>query len=222
MKRILKKLPLELVSIVIILSVLLGVSASVSGSIEDGFDETTSAMVSEDVAALITTVAFTTVETCTTTQTSTLPETTAAVETTASTTKKAVPATKKKPVTTTKRTTAAADTTVGDDVQADAPSSGELVCLGNFKLTFYCGGPCCNGKWAGMTSTGAPMIEGRTIAVDKSIIPLGTSVYIEGMGWYVAEDVGGGIRGKHIDIYVSDHQRATQMALRYRNVYVRA
>lgn len=26
--------------------------------------------------------------------------------------------------------------------------------LGTFRLTAYCGGKCCNGKWAGKTSTG--------------------------------------------------------------------
>ena len=93
--------------------------------------------------------------------------------------------------------------------------------LGNFKITFYCGGSCCNGKWAGQTCTGNPLIEGRTIAVDKKVIPLGTEVYIKGFGWYVAEDVGGGIKGNHIDIYLEDHGRVDEMGIQTAEVYVK-
>ena len=93
--------------------------------------------------------------------------------------------------------------------------------LGNFKITFYCGGSCCNGKWAGQTCTGNPLIEGRTIAVDKKVIPLGTEVYIKGFGWYVAEDVGGGIKGNHIDIYLEDHGRVDEMGVQSAEVYVK-
>ncbi len=93
--------------------------------------------------------------------------------------------------------------------------------LGNFKITFYCGGSCCNGKWAGQTCTGNPLIEGRTIAVDKKVIPLGTEVYIKGFGWYVAEDVGGGIKGNHIDIYLEDHDRVDEMGVQSAEVYIK-
>ncbi len=39
------------------------------------------------------------------------------------------------------------------------------------------------------------------VAVDRSKIPLGTKLLIEDIGARVAEDVGGGIKGQHIDIY---------------------
>lgn len=107
-----------------------------------------------------------------------------------------------------------------EEVAADAEPAGGLEKLGKFKITFYCGGACCNGKWAGKTCTGNPMTEGRTIAVDKTVIPLGTSVYIEGFGWYVAEDVGGGVRGNHIDIYLADHDRVDAMGVQSAMVYI--
>ena len=100
-------------------------------------------------------------------------------------------------------------------------NTSSLRDLGNFKLTFYCGGSCCNGKWAGQTCTGNPMIEGRTIAVDKTVIPLGSDVYIEGFGWFVAEDVGGGIRGNHIDIYLEEHDRVNEMGIQSAEVYIK-
>ena len=44
----------------------------------------------------------------------------------------------------------------------------------------------------------------HTIAVDPKIIPLGSRVLINGIE-YVAEDVGGGVNGNHIDIFVGSY-----------------
>ena len=82
--------------------------------------------------------------------------------------------------------------------------------LGTFKITAYC--PCekCCGKWAdGITATGTKATEGRTIAVDPKIIPLGTKVIISGHE-YIAEDTGGAIKGKRIDIYFESHTAALE------------
>ncbi|GGO09136.1 ubiquitin-like domain-containing protein [Saccharibacillus kuerlensis] len=51
------------------------------------------------------------------------------------------------------------------------------------------------------TATGTTVTEGRTIAVDPNVIPLGWWVYIEGYGYRKAEDTGGAIKGKKIDMY---------------------
>lgn len=58
------------------------------------------------------------------------------------------------------------------------------------------------------TATGTRVTEGRTIAVDPGIIPLGWWVYIEGVGFRRAEDTGGAIKGNKIDIYYDSLQRA--------------
>jgi 3D (Asp-Asp-Asp) domain-containing protein len=42
---------------------------------------------------------------------------------------------------------------------------------------------------------------GQSVAVDADIIPLGSELIIEGVGNRIAEDVGGSIKGKHIDVY---------------------
>ena len=47
---------------------------------------------------------------------------------------------------------------------------------------------------------------GRTIAVDKRKIKLGSKVQINGKT-YVAEDVGGGVKGKHIDVFFKSHKQ---------------
>jgi uncharacterized protein YabE (DUF348 family)/3D (Asp-Asp-Asp) domain-containing protein len=55
----------------------------------------------------------------------------------------------------------------------------------------------------GITATGVPVDRG-VIAVDPSVIPLGTRLYIPGYGYGVAADTGGGIRGNMIDLGYPD------------------
>jgi 3D (Asp-Asp-Asp) domain-containing protein len=85
-----------------------------------------------------------------------------------------------------------------------------LVYVGDFKLTHYCIEKyehiCGTGD--GITATGTLATAGRTIAVDPSIIPYGTQVYIEGYGFRIAEDCGGAVSGNHIDIAVDTHEQA--------------
>lgn len=108
------------------------------------------------------------------------------------------------------------------------PPKEELVYIGNFKNTFYCAGYCCNGKWAGITATGATPTVGTTIAVDPSVIPLGSKVYLEFQnenskelnGYYIAQDTGGGIKGYRIDVLVSDHDEAYKYGVGKCKVYI--
>lgn len=91
--------------------------------------------------------------------------------------------------------------------------------LGEFKITYYC--PCtrCCGKSDGITATGTIATEGRTIAVDPSIIPYGSTLVIDGKT-YVAEDCGGAIKSNKIDIYVDDHQKALELGVDYFEVFL--
>ena len=83
----------------------------------------------------------------------------------------------------------------------------ELIESENFVATAYC--PCekCCGKTDGITKTGTTATEGRTIAVDPDKIPLGSKVTIDGKE-YIAEDIGGAIKGNRIDIYFDKHSDA--------------
>ena len=92
--------------------------------------------------------------------------------------------------------------------------------MGNFKLTFYCACRSCSGGYGAGTATGTRCTEGRTIAVDPRVIPLGSKVYIEGFGDFIAEDTGGAIKGNKIDIYLSDHSRCYALGVTRANVYV--
>ena len=97
--------------------------------------------------------------------------------------------------------------------------------LGEFKVTHYCACPICCGKWAdGITATGTTATEGRTIAVDPTVIPLGSTVrvtYGDGtVAEYIAEDAGSAIQGNRLDVFVADHGRAWDLGVRYADVIV--
>lgn len=71
------------------------------------------------------------------------------------------------------------------------------------------------------TASGTRVTEGRTIAVDKSVVPLGWWVYIEGIGFRKAEDTGGAIKGNKIDVYYDSLKSAENFGRKKgRTVYV--
>lgn len=91
---------------------------------------------------------------------------------------------------------------------------------GRFKVTAYCNCTKCCGKWAGgPTASGVMPQQGRTIAVDPKVIPLGAKVVIDGHT-YTAEDTGSAIKGNKIDLYFNDHSQAMSWGVQYKNVQV--
>lgn len=91
--------------------------------------------------------------------------------------------------------------------------------LGKFTLTGYC--PCviCCGKTDGITASGEKAKARHTIAVDTSVIPLGSRVEINGKTYY-AEDTGGAIKGNKIDIFFSSHNEALAFGKQSADVYI--
>ena len=82
--------------------------------------------------------------------------------------------------------------------------------LGEFELSAYDAGIESCGKPDGITKSGAKVTEGVTIATDWAVIPKGWEVEIEGIGSRVAQDIGGAIKGRRIDLYIADHKEAVQ------------
>lgn len=80
-----------------------------------------------------------------------------------------------------------------------------LVSLGDFTLTAYCDCEDCQGPWVGITALGTSPTSNYTIAVDPEVIPLGSTVVINGKE-YCAEDTGSAITGNKIDIFVDSHE----------------
>lgn len=64
--------------------------------------------------------------------------------------------------------------------------------------TGYSAGPA-GGAIGNWTATGVRCTYGA-VAVDPRLIPLGSKLYVEGYGYGFACDVGGAIKGKHIDL----------------------
>ena len=74
-------------------------------------------------------------------------------------------------------------------------------------------------KAVGITATGTRARPG-TIAADTDFYPFGTIMYVPGYGWGRVEDIGGAIKGKHIDLYFSSHKKALQWGRKRREVKV--
>jgi 3D (Asp-Asp-Asp) domain-containing protein len=94
------------------------------------------------------------------------------------------------------------------------------------KLTAYGPGFASTGKHPGdpgygITASGRVARPLHTVAVDPHVIPLGTVLFIDGIGYRVAEDIGGAIRGPHIDVYFPSDAAARQFGVRrHVKVYV--
>lgn len=107
----------------------------------------------------------------------------------------------------------------------------EIVSLGEYKLTAYCGCSKCCGKWGEnrpFDENGKPIVytanqtiakEGVTIAADISVLPYGTEVIIDGHR-YIVQDRGGSITGNKIDIYFESHQAALEFGVQYKEVFI--
>ncbi|MBQ9983232.1 MAG: 3D domain-containing protein [Lachnospiraceae bacterium] len=93
--------------------------------------------------------------------------------------------------------------------------------LGKFVITAYCTCRVCCGVYSGgnRTASGTVPTSNRTIAVDTSVIPFGTKVVINGQV-YVAEDRGGAIKGKRIDMFFMTHKEALRWGRRTMEVYL--
>lgn len=80
----------------------------------------------------------------------------------------------------------------------------------------------CDGC-SGVTYTGVDLNSDRNakvIAVDPSVIPLGTKVYVEGYGYATADDIGGAIKGNRIDLHVPTKDEAYSWGRRTVNVTI--
>ena len=72
----------------------------------------------------------------------------------------------------------------------------------------------------GTTAMGTRARVGE-IAVDPGVIPLGSEVYIEGVGARRAEDTGGDIIGNTIDIYMGSEAECKSWGVRYVTIYIK-
>lgn len=97
---------------------------------------------------------------------------------------------------------------------------GEYRYVGVCTLTAYCceskGNPHICGDGDGLTATGLPVAPGM-VAVDPEVIPLGSTVIIDGTR-YLAADTG--VKGYHIDIAIQTHEDALDFGISSADVWI--
>jgi 3D (Asp-Asp-Asp) domain-containing protein len=62
--------------------------------------------------------------------------------------------------------------------------------------------------------------QSRLVAVDPKLIPYGSWLWIEGLGWFRAEDCGSAIKGFRLDVMVATEAEATRFGKQDRFVIV--
>ncbi|WHY84240.1 LysM peptidoglycan-binding domain-containing protein [Neobacillus novalis] len=95
-----------------------------------------------------------------------------------------------------------------DNVRESAASDNNNSKEITVKATAYTAS--CEGC-SGTTATGVDLNanpDAKVIAVDPSVIPLGSKVYVEGYGTAIAADTGGAIKGNRIDVFLPEKQDA--------------
>ena len=94
-----------------------------------------------------------------------------------------------------------------------------LIDYGLMKCTAYCPCETCSDNYGRQTHSGKIAKAGRTVAVDPSIIDIGSKVKI-GDHIYTAEDVGGAVVGDTIDIFFDSHSEVEEWGTRYIECWV--
>ena len=105
--------------------------------------------------------------------------------------------------------------------QAEAYEAiGAYRYVGECKLSAYCCEPYAHicGDGDGLTATGIPATPG-VVAVDPEVIPLGSTVIIDGQA-YLAADTGGAVKGLHVDVAMATHQEADAFGVRWADVWI--
>lgn len=100
-----------------------------------------------------------------------------------------------------------------------APSSNSQKEI-TVKATAYTAS--CDGC-SGTTATGINIKANpneKVIAVDPSVIPLGSKVYVEGFGEATAADTGGAIKGNRIDVFIPSQQDAINFGVKQLKVTI--
>lgn len=103
------------------------------------------------------------------------------------------------------------EVTEPEEIAEESPEE-ELEYLGTFEMTAYewTGNPCANGNY--------PEV-GYTVACNS--LPLGTTVYIEGIGYRVVEDRGAEWHASNwMDLYLGDVDSCYDWGVRSVEVYV--
>lgn len=110
-----------------------------------------------------------------------------------------------------KKSTSTKKTTKKSSAKKSTKKESKKVNLGTFKVYAYSSG--------GITASGARTKANHTVAVDPKVIPLGSKIMVNGKV-YKAEDTGGAIKGKKLDIYMPSESACRNWGVRNCTVYL--
>lgn len=86
-----------------------------------------------------------------------------------------------------------------------------------FVITAYCLGPGAPGP---LTASGVRPVAGHTVAADRSVLPIGSIIEIDGVGQRMVQDVGSAVLGRHVDLFMDDCRSAIKWGRQRRSVRV--
>ncbi|EHA1004690.1 hypothetical protein JJ788_000494 [Clostridium perfringens] len=112
--------------------------------------------------------------------------------------------------------TNSSNTTSSNNSSSQPSSDGKYKKTLSMEATAYSGGT--------LTAMGLKPVRDpggiSTIAVDPSVIPLGSKVYIPGYGYAIASDTGGVIKGNIIDLYMNSHDECISWGRRQVTLHI--
>lgn len=108
--------------------------------------------------------------------------------------------------------------TPSNSVRAMSNTEGQRTFIA--KITAYADG--IGGVPVGAKTYSGTRTRWGVVAVDPKVIPIGSTLTIEGYDGvtFVAEDVGGGIKGESLDIWLPDAKEAKTYGTQYRRVTI--
>jgi 3D (Asp-Asp-Asp) domain-containing protein len=108
------------------------------------------------------------------------------------------------------------------EATAHAPSVGTASWGRRFEITKYVPRSADYGRFNdGLTSTMKKADpNARIAAVDPTLVPYGSRIWIEGLGWYNAQDCGSAIKGFRLDLLTATHADAMDFGRQRRFVIV--
>lgn len=107
--------------------------------------------------------------------------------------------------------------TINNNSLAGAPDNYRKVL--RMTATAYAPGVADNGQWGNITHVGTTVKKGIA-AVDPTVIPLGSRLWVEGYGEAVAEDTGSAIKGNRIDLAFNNRSEAQDYGIKDVKVYL--
>ncbi len=111
-----------------------------------------------------------------------------------------------------------AKTSTGSGTSASSSSKGTAPNGMSYTKVLTC-------KATAYTHDGSKTKMGTTprvgaIAVDPSVIPLGSKLYVEGYGFCVAEDTGGAIKGNKVDVFLDTEAECVNWGVKTLKVWI--